>query len=95
MNENKTVVDRWFRTQSGEIVIAQFPNWPLMAWAIAALLERLAPPEPEITIKILSGVGFLALVYWAWLEIQSGVNLFRKALGGVVLVVSIISRMLG
>ena len=92
MNERKTVVDRWFRTQSGKIVIAQFPNAPLMAWAIAALLERLAPQEPEIIIKILSGFGFLALVYWAWLEIKYGVNLFRKALGLAVLLVSITSR---
>jgi uncharacterized SAM-dependent methyltransferase len=22
------IVDRWFRTESGEMVIAQFPNWP-------------------------------------------------------------------
>jgi hypothetical protein len=95
MSDKQSIVDRWFRTESGEIVIAQFPNWPLIVWAAAVLLEKLVPTDPAILTQILSGLGFLALAYWSWLEITEGVNPFRKALGTVVLLVSVASRVMG
>ena len=33
-----------------------------------------------------SAVTVLGLAIWAWLEVTAGVNLFRRALGGVALV---------
>lgn len=95
MNDKKGIVEQWFRTESGEIVIAQFPNWPLILWAIAVLLERIAPKDPAILPQILSVTGFLALAYWSWLEITAGVNPFRKGLGIVVLLTSVVSRTIG
>lgn len=94
MNDKQSIMDRWFRTESGEIVIAQFPNWPLIVWAAAVVLEKIAPKDPAILAQMLSSLGFLALAYWSWLEITEGVNPFRKALGSVVLLVSVASRVM-
>ena len=82
---------RFFRDAEGRIVIAQFPNWPLWAWLGATLLEHtLAGGDGLVLARLIS---FAAIVYWAYLEIVSGVNPFRKCLGGVVLLFVLYSRL--
>lgn len=81
--------DRLFKTQNGNYVYGQFPNFPLLAW---------------FGFKIISLTGFLSsyksgfeslstafLFVWAYLELSQGVNLFRKLLGLIVLGIIVFS----
>jgi hypothetical protein len=40
---------------------------------------------------IFASIGSLFLFAWAWLEISSGVNYFRRLVGGIVIGVIIIA----
>lgn len=83
--------DRCFRDAGGRVVIAQYPNWPLALWAIASIMERATPDA-----RLASGLDLLALAaiaYWSWLEIASGVNPFRRALGVIVLAMVMYNRL--
>lgn len=79
-----TLFDRTFRDSEGNIVIAQPPNLPLIVWIVASLLKLIVT-----TGKINLGldlVAFGVLFTWAWEELFQGVNYFRRALGLIVLV---------
>lgn len=82
--------DRTFRDSEGKIVIAQPPNLPLIVWIVASLLKLIFT-----TGKIHLGldlVAFGVLFTWAWEELFQGVNYFRRALGLIVLVGLIASK---
>ncbi|MGK0396983.1 MAG: hypothetical protein ACJAYE_003009 [Candidatus Azotimanducaceae bacterium] len=70
-----------FRDAQGQIVIAQWPNYPLWIAIICFILGYLSVP-------VLQGIGFwgliISLLYWSFLEISSGVNVWRRFLGIVV-----------
>ncbi len=76
----------WFEhRQTGQITIAQFPNWPL--WGIAAcwLARRLAGTDS--TLGEVAGWTSMALwLFWAGDEVIRGVNPWRRALGATVIV---------
>lgn len=85
-----TLFDRTFRDSEGQIVIAQPPNLPLIVWIVASLLKLIFT-----TSKIHLGldlVAFGVLFTWAWEELFQGVNYFRRALGLIVLVGLIASK---
>ncbi len=85
-----TLFDRTFRDSEGNIVIAQPPNLPLIIWIVASLLKLIVT-----TGKINLGldlVAFGTLFTWAWEELFQGVNYFRRALGLIVLVGLIASK---
>lgn len=84
--------DRCFRDGQGQVVIAQWPNWPLWTWAGASALEWMAPPGPLAALCGL--VSFAAIVYWAGLEMFAGVNYFRRLLGLAVLIFVLTNRLL-
>jgi hypothetical protein len=82
--------DPTFRDSEGKIVIAQPPNLPLIVWIVASLLKLIFT-----TGKIHLGldlVAFGVLFTWAWEELFQGVNYFRRALGLIVLVGLIASK---
>ncbi|MBD2167403.1 hypothetical protein H6G04_23720 [Calothrix membranacea FACHB-236] len=79
-----TLVDKTFRDSSGNIVIAQKPNLPLIVWIVTSLLSLLFTSDPINTV--LNVVANGSLFTWAWLELFQGVNYFRRALGLVVLI---------
>ena len=83
---------RCFRDGQGRVVIAQWPNWPLWTWAGASGLQWVRPAGPLAALCGL--VSFAAIVYWAGLEIFSGVNYFRRFLGLVVLMFVLVNRLL-
>ena len=92
--ENKlmedTLFDRTFCDGEGNVVIAQLPNLPLIIWIVASLLKLIVT-----TGKINLGldlVAFGTLFTWAWEELFQGVNYFRRALGLIVLVGVIASK---
>lgn len=88
--EENTLFDRTFRDSEGNIVIAQPPNLPLTVWLVASLL-RLIITTGKINLG-LELVAFGTLFTWAWEELFQGVNYFRRALGLIVLVGLIASK---
>ncbi|MEG4393821.1 hypothetical protein [Microcoleus sp. BROC3] len=87
-----TLFDRTFRDSEGKIVIAQMPNLPLSVGIVASLL-KLIVTTGQINLA-LELVAFGALFTWAWEELFQGVNYFRRALGLIVLVALIASKLL-
>jgi len=89
ITNNRTFVDKCFKDSSGKVVLGQTPNYPIIVWAICAILQMFTLPEQ--VLAVISYLGSSFLFYWAWLEITSGVNYFRKALGVVILFASVIA----
>ena len=85
-----TWLDQVFRDSEGKIVLAQMPNLPLIVWVVATVLKLIFT-----TGKISTGlevIAFGSLFTWAWEELFQGVNYFRRALGLLVLVSLIASK---
>jgi hypothetical protein len=71
-------IKNFFTDKDGKKVIAQFPNWPLRTAFVFFLLKYI----PDTTFRSVSIWGVrVSLLYWAFLEIVSGVNLWRRFLG--------------
>ncbi len=87
-----TLFDRTFRDSQGQIVIAQMPNLPIIVWLTATLLN-LIPTNSSNIHTGLDAIAFGSLFTWAWLELFTGVNYFRRVLGLVVLLGAIASRL--
>jgi hypothetical protein len=78
-----SLFDRFFRDSQGNIVIAQPPNLPLTVGLTATAIQFLLPPG---NLKLaFTLVAFGTLYTWAWLELFSGVNYFRRSLGLMML----------
>ncbi len=58
--------------------IAQFPNPPLIVAMTAGLLARASRGQ---TARYAAFVSELALLVWAYQEVNSGANWFRRLLG--------------
>lgn len=86
-----TVFDRIFRDDSGNIVIAQPPNPPLLIW-LAATGINLLPTSGNVE-AFLDALAFGTLFAWAWLELFQGVNYFRRSLGLITLAVLLASKL--
>jgi hypothetical protein len=86
-----TLFDKTFRDSEGNIVIAQPPNPPLLVGITATVLNLIIKNGNIHTG--LEAIGFGALFTWAWLELFEGVNYFRRALGLLVLIGLVGSRL--
>ena len=86
-----TLFDKTFRDSEGNIVIAQPPNLPLLVGLTATVL-KLIVKSGNIHTGI-DAVAFGSLFTWAWLELFEGINYFRRALGLVVLIGVVASRL--
>jgi hypothetical protein len=65
------------------MTIFQIPNPPLIAAGIGFLIEKFADGD----IQKSGSVMFIAsLIIWSYVELTTGVNLFRKILGGIIFV---------
>ncbi|MBD2415519.1 hypothetical protein FACHB389_20145 [Nostoc calcicola FACHB-389] len=85
-----TLFDKTFRDSDGKIVIAQVPNLPLIVWIVTSLLGLIFTSGKINTVLEILANG--SLFTWAWLELFQGVNYFRRALGLVVFIVIIASK---
>jgi uncharacterized membrane protein len=84
-----TLFDRLFRDATGQIVIGQPPNLPILIWVLATLLKLVFKTgQVKLGLDLLA---FSSLLYWSFLEITQGVNYFRRDLGVVVLIALIVS----
>ncbi|MGQ3890122.1 hypothetical protein ACQUW5_13965 [Legionella sp. CNM-1927-20] len=82
----------FFKDKQGRIVLFQMPNWPLILWFIFAVLDFLwSSNQPKIHY-LLQMLSFGFIFTWAWLEITSGVNYFRRTLGLLVLIIAVYSQ---
>jgi hypothetical protein len=85
-----TAFDQIFRDGEGKIVLAQMPNLPLIFWTVASMLQLIfTTGKVNIGLEILS---FGTIFTWAWEELFQGVNYFRRALGLLVLIILITSK---
>ena len=85
-----TVFNQVFRDGEGKIVLAQTPNLPLTVWFVASLLKVIFTTD-RINVG-LDLLAFGSLFTWAWEELFQGVNYFRRALGLIMLVGLIASK---
>lgn len=87
----RTFISKCFKDKEGNIAIFQAPNLPIILWFTCAVLNTFIADTSTVH-RVLETVGFGALFVWAWLEIFYGVNYFRRALGAIILVVSVLLR---
>jgi hypothetical protein len=85
-----TLFDKTFRDSQGTVVIVQPPNLPLWTWIATTLLKFVF--TTGVLFEGLDAIAFGAIFTWAWLELLEGVNYFRRALGAIVLIGTIASR---
>jgi len=80
-------VDASLKDKYGKLTIFQQPNASIIIWFICTVLTKFI--RNGTLHDVLEIVGFAALLAWAWLEIAYGANYFRRALGAVVFIFSI------
>ena len=79
-----TFFNQVFRDDEGKIVLGQPPNLPIIVWIGATILKMIfATGQINTGLEL---VAFGTLFTWAWEELFQGVNYFRRALGLIVLV---------
>ena len=82
---DRSFVRWWFENRkTGELTVAQLPNWPLLAIGAAALIQRIVDDGSRIQ-AITGFVGPLLWIYWAGDEMIRGVNPWRRVLGVLML----------
>jgi hypothetical protein len=92
MTKTDSFWSKCFKYTDGKIILWQNPNFLLWAWLISALLSNLF--TSGILHRLFATFAFGTLFAWAYLEIRNGANYFRRALGLVVMVVIVLSRVL-
>jgi hypothetical protein len=80
--------DKFWRDDKDRVVVWQWPNVYLYVWAVLAILSLATSNRLS---DIFAGAGCVALFVWSGLEIWKGANYFRRLLGAVVLVYTIIT----
>ena len=80
---------RFFTDKNGKQTIVLFPNPPLWLWIAATVTGMIVKSEPYH--KIIGWIGTAAIITWAILELVSGTSMFRRVLGGVVLIFALLS----
>ncbi len=86
----RRMIDWLFRDRAtGRIVIAQLPNLSLGIFLVAAVALRVLDPSGGLRTGLVV-VRTAALVWWAVDELARGVNPWRRILGGVVLVLTLV-----
>jgi hypothetical protein len=72
------------RDDKGRTIIWQWPNAPIIGWALFRLLGHFSNAG-----YLNNGFNFLGsafLFVWAYLEITEGASYFRKSLGAAVII---------
>ena len=83
----RSLFDAIFRDEKGDIVIWQMPNAPLIAWTtLRVLLFFLSDNDLSRQLTLLSDA---ILFTWAYLEITDGASYFRRALGVLVMALTV------
>lgn len=73
---------------TGRPTVAQWPNLPLVAFVVAAVVRAVLHPSGTVG-TVVDVVATVALVAWAGDEVLRGVDPWRRLLGGGVLAVTV------
>jgi len=85
-----TFFNQVFRDDEGKIVLGQPPNLLIVVWITVTLLKMIfATGQINTGLEV---IAFGTLFTWAWEELFQGVNYFRRALGFIVLISLIVSK---
>lgn len=85
----KELFNKFFKTKKGEVVIGQWPNFPLWAWLVLNILSFI--PLLSSWKQSFNSLGSMFLFVWSYLELTSGVNYFRKLIGFLIFLIIIVS----
>ena len=83
-------IGNFFKDKDGKIAVIQWPNVLLWTWVISSVALRILKPGRPYT-----GFMFLAeasIFAWAYLEITSGLSPFRRVLGALILIATVVSH---
>ncbi len=86
-NIKKDPVGYFCKDKSGRIVIWQKPNIALSGWIIFEILALILPVGNYKNGSRQLSTAFIFV--WAFMELTTGLNKFRKALGLIVLIIVI------
>ncbi|MGC1177313.1 MAG: hypothetical protein WA843_04545 [Candidatus Saccharimonadales bacterium] len=78
--------DKIWRDRQGHVVLFQAPNIWIIIWALATVLLLFTNGDLADGLRVVARV---ALAGWAVLEITTGLNYFRRILGGIILLLTI------
>ncbi|MEI7632541.1 MAG: hypothetical protein WCJ60_04455 [bacterium] len=87
------IIDKCFKDKKGKIVLGQAPNLPLIFWGISRLSILFINSTNVSLIDLIDKISFASILIWAGLELYSGVNLFRRAVGLTILIFTIQGRL--
>ncbi len=87
------IIDKCFKDNKGKVVIGQAPNLPLIVWGISRLSILFINSSNVSLINLIDKISFGSIIIWAGLELYSGVNIFRRAVGLIILIFSIQGRL--
>jgi len=88
-NKTRSFKDKCFKDEEGNLLLGQKPNLLIIVWVTSVVLMQVFEGKLYDFFDL---VGFGALFTWAWLEIFSGVNYFRRFLGAIVMILLLYSR---
>lgn len=88
MRHRRSLWDRIWKDEAGNVVLWQMPNKPIWVWVGFTLLSLFFSGK---TADVFGGIASIALIIWALLEIFQGVNYFRRALGLLILYYSVMT----
>ena len=92
--DHDSPLSRFFRNpRTGDVVVAQWPNLPLWIFIAATATRLLFHPHGSAGV-VISAVATLSLAVWAGLEITRGDSPFRRVLGGVVLLATVLGLLI-
>ncbi|HEY2215360.1 MAG TPA: hypothetical protein VGH31_09910 [Acidimicrobiales bacterium] len=82
---------RWLfvNRRTGGITVAQWPNIPLGTYIVASVLPRVVHLHGNVQSAVRT-ISVVALIAWGLDEALRGVNPFRRLLGGVVLLLTVV-----
>lgn len=80
--------DKFWKDKQGNVVVYQHPNVFLIGWVVLAFISLWVNAK---LADILWQASLAVLAIWCLLEIFKGVNYFRRAMGGFVLLLVILA----
>lgn len=87
----QTFLEKCYKDKEGRVVLYQTPNAPLVLWVVSTIFSHLI--TNGVFHQIFSLIAFGAIFTWSWLELFQGSSYFRRLLGAIVLVGSIVGRL--
>ena len=85
----KYYIGKFFKDENGKVVLSQSPNLPLWIWIVTKILQLFISTGQGASV--LAATSFGALSIWALLELFQGDTYFRRFLGFMVIINTVIS----